>query len=220
MLSGLTGWACLPAISLGDHDALVAGLVRQPWSARDVADGIKPVDPVRQYSSVTTWVRSNLTPSSSSPSPSTLPTIPTAEITVSNSMLFDLAAYSICAVTLPLPRSSCLTMAFCMIFMPCFSNDFLAKAEISASSTGKHPVHDFDHGRVGTQRVVEAGKFDADRARPDDQQLFGHAGWRQRACRSRPDRRPPQGPAVRAPARLWRGRCSWRQIFVPFVVLT
>ena len=39
---------------------------------------------------------------------------------------------------------------------------------------GQHAVHDLDHGRVGPKRVVEAGEFDADRARADDQQFLRH----------------------------------------------
>ena len=41
---------------------------------------------------------------------------------------------------------------------------------------GQDAVHHLDHGRVGAQRVVEAGEFDADGARADDQQLFRHPG--------------------------------------------
>ena len=97
----------------------------------------RPSTPVRQYSSVTTWVRSMVTPSASSPKSSTLPTMPTAEITVSKSSVVVLPSCSIWAVTLPLPRSSFLTIAFSRIFIPCFSNCFFANFEISSSSTGR-----------------------------------------------------------------------------------
>ena len=58
-----------------------------------------------------------------------------------NSIVSVLPPASIWAVTLPPPfpsgaRSSFLTVDFSMIFMPCLTNCFFAKAEISASSTG------------------------------------------------------------------------------------
>ena len=38
----------------------------------------------------------------------------------------------------------------------------------------QHAVHHLDHRGIGAQRVEEAGEFDPDRARSDDQQLFRH----------------------------------------------
>ena len=63
--------------------------------------------------------------------------MPTAEMTVSNSCVSVLPPISICAVTLPLARSSFFTVAFSRIFIPCLTKAFLAKALISASSTGR-----------------------------------------------------------------------------------
>ncbi|EKD60769.1 MAG: hypothetical protein ACD_54C00559G0001 [uncultured bacterium] len=91
---------------------------------------------MRQNSSVTTWVRSIFTPKASSPRFSILPTIPTAEITVSNSCVVAPLASSRCATTLPGERSSFFTVVFSRIVMPCLTKAFLAKALISASSTG------------------------------------------------------------------------------------
>ena len=39
---------------------------------------------------------------------------------------------------------------------------------------GQNTVHHLDHRRIGAQRVEEAGKFNANGARADDKQLFGH----------------------------------------------
>ena len=63
--------------------------------------------------------------------------MPTAEITVSKSAVVVLPPCSIVAVTLSAPRSSFLTVAPSRIVIFCFWNCFLAKAEISASSTGR-----------------------------------------------------------------------------------
>jgi hypothetical protein len=51
---------------------------------------------------------------------------------------------------------------------------------------GQDAVHDLDHGRVGAERVVEAGEFDADGARADDQQFLRHMR-RVSACLVGPD---------------------------------
>ena len=40
-------------------------------------------------------------------------------------------------------------------------------------------VHHLNHSRVRAQRVVEAGKFDPNRPRPDDQKLLRHPLWHQ-----------------------------------------
>ena len=58
--------------------------------------------------------------------------------------------------------------------MPCFSNCFLAKAEISASSTGMTCGSNLDDGHVDAHRAVERGELDADRARTHDQQRLRH----------------------------------------------
>ena len=67
---------------------------------------------------------------------STLPTMPTAMMTRSTAISLDLPPASTVAVTPSLPFFSAFTVALVMIFMPCFSKDLCAKAEISASSTG------------------------------------------------------------------------------------
>ena len=93
---------------------------------------------VRQKPSMTTVPRSVLTPSFSSPSPSTLPVTPTAEMTRSTAIdCFWFLPPSTCATT-PVPFfSTAVTLAPVRILMPCFSNDLRASAAISASSTGR-----------------------------------------------------------------------------------
>src|SRR5690606_9064401 len=44
------------------------------------------------------------------------------------------------------------------------------------------PVEHLDHGHFGAHVVIEAGEFDADRARADDQQLCRHLGWSHRVA--------------------------------------
>ena len=63
-------------------------------------------------------------------------------------------------------------------------------------------VHDLDHGRIRAQSVEEAGEFDADGPRSDDQQLFRHAHRLQRMAIG-PDQiairlQPRQLPRARA----------------------
>ena len=63
--------------------------------------------------------------------------MPTAEMTVSNSCVWTLPPTSTWAVTLSLARSSFFTVAPSRIVIPCLTNCFFAKAEISSSSTGR-----------------------------------------------------------------------------------
>ncbi|MPL73135.1 hypothetical protein SDC9_18928 [bioreactor metagenome] len=44
----------------------------------------------------------------------------------------------------------------------------------------QHPVHHLDHRHIGAERVEEAGEFDADRARTDDQEFLRHPHRHQR----------------------------------------
>ena len=78
--------------------------------------------------------------------------MPTAEITVSNSCVVDLAVLSICAVT-PTPglRSSFLTAAFSRIFMPCLTKAFFAKARDFGVFHRQDAVHHLDHRGIGAQ---------------------------------------------------------------------
>ena len=43
----------------------------------------------------------------------------------------------------------------------------------------QNAVHDFNHGRVSTHRVIEAGEFNPNGAGPNDQKLLWHTGWLQ-----------------------------------------
>jgi hypothetical protein len=57
--------------------------------------------------------------------------------------------------------------------MPCLTSAFSRKVDVLVLD--RHDaVHHLDDGHLGAQIVVEAGKFDADRARADDQQLRRH----------------------------------------------
>ena len=62
--------------------------------------------------------------------------MPTAEMMRSTVISLVLPPCSIVAVMEFAPFLTLLTAALVRIFSPCFSNAFLAKAEISASSTG------------------------------------------------------------------------------------
>ena len=87
--------------------------------------------------SVTTCVRSTVTPSSSRPKFSTLPTMPTAKMARSASMVSVLPPLSMVAVTVVAPGFKPFTDAPVIKRMPRFWNALAAKPEISASSTGK-----------------------------------------------------------------------------------
>ena len=103
-----------------------------------------PGSPVAIQGSVTTWVFSTWTPVPSRPRSSTLPTMPTAEITRSTVSSRVSPPASMVAVTWSLPLFRDLTAAPVRIFMPCFSKALWAKAEISSSSTGRM------RGRIST----------------------------------------------------------------------
>ncbi len=120
-----------------DH-ALVARLVREPGRAAEIADGVDAglagaADTRRSRHASSR--RGILVPSS--PRFSTLPTMPTAEITRSTVISCVLPPASIVAVTLSAFFFSPFTAAPVMSFIFCFSNAFLAKALISSSSTGR-----------------------------------------------------------------------------------
>ncbi len=68
---------------------------------------------------------------------STLPTMPTAEITRSTVISWLLPPASMVTVTLSAFFFAPFTSAPVRIFMPCFSNALRAKAPISSSSTGR-----------------------------------------------------------------------------------
>jgi hypothetical protein len=95
---------------LGHHDALVAGLVRQPRRPASVADGIEPLDPGAAVGSVTTWVRSILTPSFPAPGFGVGDDADGGDDGVELHRL-GLAAASIWAVTLSFGAVELLTMA-------------------------------------------------------------------------------------------------------------
>jgi len=69
--------------------------------------------------------------------PSTLPTMPTAEMITSTEISCALPPCSTIAVTEPAPLRTPFTPAPVRIFMPCFSKALRAKALISSSSTGR-----------------------------------------------------------------------------------
>ena len=62
-------------------------------------------------------------------------------------------------------------------FHALFFKRFLRKCANFFVFNWQNAVHDFNHSRVSTQRVVEAGKFNSDRTRTDHQQFFWHAWW-------------------------------------------
>jgi hypothetical protein len=60
--------------------------------------------------------------------------------------------------------STLVTLAPSRIFMPCFSNCFLAKRRDLGILDRHHLRHDLDDGDVDAHRPVERGKLDADGA--------------------------------------------------------
>src|SRR3546814_4726408 len=57
-------------------------------------------------------------------------------------------------------------------------------SDVCSSDLRHDAVEHFDDGHLGAEVAVEAGEFDADRARSDHQQLFkiGRASCRERVC--------------------------------------
>ncbi len=176
MALGLDRMGVQPGDQLGHHHALVAGLVRQPGRAGDVADGIEPLDAGAAERVGHHMAAVDLDARLLQPQP--LDIADDADGRNDGVELLrgrSCRPVSIWAVT-PLPglRSSFLTLAFSRMVMPCLTNCFLAKALISASSTGRMRSITSTTVVLAPKRVVKAGKFDADGARPDDQQVLGH----------------------------------------------
>ena len=97
-------------------------------------------------------------------------------------------------------------MALAMIFMPCFLKLSSAKAEISASSTGRMRSSTSTTVVCGAQRVVETGELDPYGARTDHEQFLRHVRRHQRVLVG-PDALAIglEPPAVHGPARPRRG---------------
>ena len=130
-----------------------------------------PATLVRPTPSVTMRPLSSLTPSASSPRPSTLPTTPTAEIRRSAAMLSRLPSpCSMVAVMPSLPRLTSPTLAPVMMRMPSFSNALRASAAISASSAGRISRQQLDDRHLDAERAIERGELDADGAGAGDEQ--------------------------------------------------
>ena len=158
MLSGLTGCGCMPGDQLGDHDTFVAGLVRQPRGSGDVSNGVQPI-----YTCPTVGIGHHMcainfdTPSASRPESFDIAHNTNGRDYGVKLKLLNFAAWFLCGpTTLPLPRSSCLTIAFSMMVIPCFTNCFLAKGRDLRILNWQYPVHDFNDSRVSAQGVEES----------------------------------------------------------------
>src|SRR5881392_2554908 len=127
---------------------------------------------VRQKPSITIVPRSVLTPSFSSPRPSTLPTTPTAEITRSAATdCFWAFASSMCATTPSAFFSTAATLAPVDILMLLLEG-FARERRYLGVLGGKDLRQHFDDRDVGAEGAEERSEFDADRARADDEQRF------------------------------------------------
>ena len=104
-----------------------------------------------------------------------LPCTPTAEIIRSAVIFSTLPSFiSTWAVTEFAPFSTFVTLASSMIFMPCFSNCFLAKCGNLGVLDRHDRRHQLDHGHLDAHGAVEGGELDADGARAHDQQRLRH----------------------------------------------
>ena len=156
------------------HDPFVAGLVRQPGRARDVADGIKPLDP-----GAAEFVRDHMGAVDFHTQLFEAQPFDIADDADGGNhgvkvVLFDLAAHFDMGRDLALGAVKLLDHRLLHDLHALLFKGLLGKGADLGVFDGQHAVHHFDDRGVSAQCVVKAGKFDADSARSDDQQFLGH----------------------------------------------
>ncbi len=161
-----------PLDGLDADDALVLGLVGEHGRTGDVADGVDAGDRrCGRAPSATISPFSSLTPSASSPSPSTLPTTPTAEIMRSAAMLSRLPSAQLDG------RRDAALAAFHLGDLGAGENSNALLLERLARQRrdlrvlgGQDLRQQLDHRHLDAERAIERGELDADGAGPGDQQ--------------------------------------------------
>mmetsp|Transcript_18096 Transcript_18096/g.27986 ORF Transcript_18096/g.27986 Transcript_18096/m.27986 type:complete len:524 (-) Transcript_18096:5060-6631(-) len=165
---------------LGNHDAFVAGLVRQPRRARDIADGIEPLN-----TRTAEFIRDHMGPVDLHAKRLKAKVLGVAHDADSGNdrvklLLFDLAAHFDMGGHFAFGAVKLLDHRLLHDFHALLLEGLFGKGADLCIFHRQDTVHDLHHGRVGPERVVKAGKFDANGTGADDQQLLGHAFGGQR----------------------------------------
>ena len=164
----------------GHHDALVAGLVRQPGRTGQIADGIDALDP-----GAAVFVGDDMGAVDLDPRLLQAQPFGVADDANGRDHRVEIMRLGL-AADLDMGRDD-IALAVQLLDRGLFHDrhallDELLPGECADLGIldGQDAVHDLDDGRLGAKRVEEAGEFDADGARSDDQQLFRHVRRDQR----------------------------------------
>ena len=147
---------------LCNHCSLVGRLVCQPRGARDVADGIEPIN-----AGAAVFICDHVGPVDFHAEGFETQIFDVADDADGRNhgvkvVLFDLAAHFDMGGDFALGAIKLFDHRFLHDLHALLFKSLLGKGADFFVFNRQHTVHNFDHSRVGAQRVVKAGKFDAD----------------------------------------------------------
>ena len=159
---------------LGHHHAFMAGFVRKPRRTGDVADGIKAFN-ARAAMGVGHNMRAvNLHTERFQTQPLHITDDADGRNDGVELLLLDLAANFDMGGDFAFGAVKLLDHGFLHDLHALLHEGLLGEGRDLGVLHGKHAVHNLNNGGICTQGVEETRKFDANRARPNDQKLLRH----------------------------------------------